>query len=195
MNSADYQQAWATNVVSAIGIDVRLGVSLAGVAGSVERQFGSWLPLRTETRTERIQLHQRESRAVLARLSQISALVLIAAVLAMAAAMGGMIWQRRSTLAALKVHGFSEFELWRASLLESSVLLGSGCLIGAVFGLFGQVLLDRALEVITGFPVIYELAGSMAIGILLLITSVAVAVLAIPGWLAVRVHPMAGISN
>ncbi len=109
--------------------------------------------------------------------------------LAMAAAMGGMIWQRRPALAALKVHGFPQGELWRALLLESGLLLGTGCLIGAVFGLYGQLLLSRALETITGFPVVYSTAGVVAVAILALVTTVAVAMLAIPGWLAVRVRP------
>jgi putative ABC transport system permease protein len=112
--------------------------------------------------------------------------------LAMAAAMGGMIWQRRPSLAALKVHGYPEPELWRALLLESGLLLGAGCLVGAVFGLYGQVLLSRALETITGFPVFYSAAGLVALAILALVTAVAVAMLAIPGWLAVRVAASPG---
>jgi putative ABC transport system permease protein len=128
----------------------------------------------------------------LERLTQISLLVLVAAMLAMAAAMGGMIWQRRPSLAALKVHGYPEAELWRALLLESGLLLGAGCLIGAAFGLYGQVLLSRALETITGFPVFYSMAGLGALAILALVTLVAVAMLAVPGWLAVRVAPSPG---
>ncbi|MEX1140953.1 MAG: FtsX-like permease family protein [Thermoleophilaceae bacterium] len=120
-------------------------------------------------------------------------LVLIAAVLAMAIAMGGMIWQRRPTMAARKVHGYSESKLWRALLLESGVLLGTGCLSGAAFGLYGQILLSRALETITGFPVSYSAAALPAAAILALVTTIAVAMLALPGWLAVRVRPVPGV--
>ena len=150
-------------------------------------------PRRVETRGDRIERHYASAREGLSRLTQISALVLASAALAMAIAMGGMIWQRRPTLAALKVHGYSEHELWGALMLESGLLLGTGCLIGAVFGLLGQLLLSRALEAITGFPVLYTTAGIAAIGILGLVTAVAVTMLAVPGWLAVRVRPAPGM--
>ena len=84
---------------------------------------------------------------------QIRLLVLIAAVLAMAAAMGAMIWQRRPRLADMKVDGFRKGVLWRALLIESALLLGAGCSVGAVFGVYGQVLLSHALASVTGFPV------------------------------------------
>lgn len=191
MSGADYARAWGTDAVGALGVEVARDASPARVARGVERVLGSHLPLRAETRAERMDRQFTASRSGLMRLSQISAMVLIAAVLATAAAMGGMLWQRRPTLAALKLDGFGELELWRSLLLECGLLLGSGCVIGATFGLLGQILLDRALEAITGFPVTYVIAGPTAVGILALVTGIAVAILAVPGWLAVRVRPMA----
>jgi putative ABC transport system permease protein len=193
LNADDYARAWGVGTASALQVDVAPGASIDRAKRDVERTLGPDLPLRVETKDERIQRHYTASRQGLSRLTQISVLVLVSAALAMAAAMGGMIWQRRPTLAALKVHGFPEVELWRALLLESGLLLGTGCLIGAVFGLYGQILLSRALETITGFPVFYSAAGLVALGILAVVTIVAVAVLAIPGWLAVRVRPAPGI--
>jgi len=193
LNADDYARAWGTRAVSALQIDVAPGASVSRVARAVEQRLGPQLPLRVETKRQRTERHYGTARDALSRLTQISVLVLISAVLAMAAAMGGMIWQRRPTLAALKVHGYPEVELWRALLLESGLLLGTGCLIGALFGLYGQVLLSRALESITGFPVIYSAAGLGALAVLALVTVVAVTVLAIPGWFAVRVRPAPGI--
>jgi putative ABC transport system permease protein len=195
MNAADYARAWDTAAPSVLGIEVEDGAAPAQVVTSIRRLLGPGTPLRTETSSERMQRQQATSRSGLARLNQISTMVLIAAVLAMAASMAGMIWQRRPTLAALKLHGAGEFELWRSLLLESGLLLGTGCLIGAIFGLIGQVLLGRALETITGFPVFYSTAGLVAVTIFGLVTAVAMIVLAIPGWLAVRVPPTAGISR
>jgi putative ABC transport system permease protein len=192
LNADDYARAWGSTAPSALQIGIASGASENRVAAAVKRTLGPTLPANVETRHERIDRHYAASREGLSRLTQISALVLISAMLAMAAAMGGMIWQRRPSLAALKVHGFPEAELWRALLLESGLLLGTGCLIGAVFGLYGQVLLSRALQAITGFPVFYSTAGLIAVGILALVTVVAVAMLAIPGWLAVRVRPAPG---
>jgi putative ABC transport system permease protein len=122
-------------------------------------------------------------------------LVLIAAVLAMTTAMAGMLWQRRPLLARLKVQGFSKGTLWRALLFESLIVVGGGCAAGAVAGLYGQFLLSRALETITGFPVFYSAAFVGAAAILGLITLVALGMLAIPGRLAVGVQPSVEVSR
>jgi putative ABC transport system permease protein len=192
LNADDYARAWGSEAPSALQLGMAPGNSSERVAAAVRRTLGARLPAKVETRRQRTAMHHEASRQGLSRLTQISVLVLVAAMLAMAAAMGGMIWQRRPNLAALKVHGYPEPELWRALLLESGLLLGTGCLIGAVFGLYGQVLLSRALETITGFPVSYSAAGLVALAILALVTLVAVAMLAVPGYLAVRVAPAPG---
>ena len=192
LNADDYARAWGSDAPSALQISVTPGAPPQRVAAAVRRILSPLLPAQVETRSQRIRRHYAASREGLSRLTQISILVLVSAMLAMAAAMGGMIWQRRPSLAALKVHGYPELELWRALLLESGLLLGTGCFIGAVFGLYGQVLLSRALEAITGFPVFYSTAGLVALAILALVTAVAVAMLAIPGYLAVRVPPAPG---
>lgn len=192
MNADDYARAWGSSAPSALQLKLAPGASPNATAAAVRRALGPNLPAKVETRQQRIRRHYAASREGLSRLTQISVLVLISAVLAMAAAMGGMIWQRRPSLAALKVHGYPEPELWRALLLESGLLLGAGCMIGAAFGLYGQVLLSRALETITGFPVAYSTAGLVAVAILALVTLVAVAMLAIPGYFAVRVRPTPG---
>ena len=86
--------------------------------------------------------------------------MLIAVVLAMAAAMGAVIWQRRPRLADMKIDGFDRGVLWRALLIESVLLLGAGCSIGALFGIYGQLLLSRALAAVTGFPVVFSIGLS-----------------------------------
>jgi putative ABC transport system permease protein len=116
-------------------------------------------------------------------------------VLAMAAAMGAMIWQRRARLADMKVDGFSRNVLWRALLWESAILLGAGCALGATFGLFGQLLLSRALSHVYGFPVIESAPLPAALGSFALITTVAVAIVAIPGYAAARVRPAVGLQE
>ena len=67
-------------------------------------------------------------REALERLTQIATLIPLVAVLAMAAAMGAMVWQRRPRLAKLKLEGLPRVELWGTILLESLLLLGAGCL-------------------------------------------------------------------
>ena len=189
LNADDYARAWGDTTATALHVQLSEDADPSTAAAAVERALGPAAAASVETRRERTDRHRAASRDGLERLSQITILVLVSAMLAMAAAMGGMIWQRRPSIAGLKVHGYSEGELWRALLLESGVLLGAGCLVGAVFGLLGQTLLTKALKAITGFPVVYSTAAPIAIGILALVTTVAVAMIALPGWLAVRVPP------
>ncbi|HTC72197.1 MAG TPA: hypothetical protein VK655_04870 [Solirubrobacteraceae bacterium] len=54
---------------------------------------------------------------LLAILSEIATLILVVAVLAMAAAIGNMVWPRRPRLAKLKLEGFPRSELWRTIVL------------------------------------------------------------------------------
>ncbi len=105
----------------------------------------------------------------------------------MAAAMGAMVWQRRPRLAKLKLEGLPRAELWRTILLESLLLLGVGCLTGAVFGLYGQQLADRALAQVINFPVVYSVTRRTALTSVALMTAAALAILAIPGYLAASV--------
>jgi hypothetical protein len=61
-------------------------------------------------------------------------------------------------------------------------------LVGALFGLCGQLLLSHALMVVTGFPIAPSSGALVAVGSFLLVTTVAVLIVAIPGYLAVRVR-------
>jgi putative ABC transport system permease protein len=188
-----YAQAWGSRGFSTLGVRLRPGASARAVDAAVGSVLDRRGGLRAETSSRREQRARASSRAGLSRLSQISALVLISSALAMAAAMAALIWQRRPTFAALKLHGLSAEELWRALLLESALLVGAGCFAGAAFGVIGQLLLDQALEAITGFPVISGAATGNAFLVLLELTAAAAAVLALPAWLAVRVQPQAGL--
>ncbi len=189
LNADDYQRAWGSSAPSAIQIRIAPEASPAAVKTAVTDVLGPDAPTFVETLAEREARHFAAAREGLERLTQISLLVLGAAILAMATAMGGMIWQRRPTIAGHKVDGFTEGELWRALLLESAVLLGAGCAIGAAFGLAGQVMLSRALRAVTGFPVFYEPGLIVALAILAVVLSIALLMLLLPGFLAVRVRP------
>ncbi|HEV3071053.1 MAG TPA: FtsX-like permease family protein [Solirubrobacteraceae bacterium] len=188
LNADDYARAWGSTDPSAYNIVLAPGTSLERGRSEVSTALaGSGLVV--ETAQQREQNQREASRQGLSRLTQISVLVLIAAVLAMAAAMCAMIWQRRSRLADMKVDGFSRDVLWRALLVESALLLGAGCSIGGVFGLYGQLLLSHALANVTGFPVVFSLGALVAISSFALVTAVAVAIVALPGYLAARVRP------
>jgi putative ABC transport system permease protein len=189
LNADDYARAWGSDDPSALEVDVRPGFSPLLAAGEVRRALGPRSALRVQSASAREQEFRVTARQGLSRLTQISALVLIAAVLAMAAMMGAMIWQRRPRLADMKVDGFDRGVLWRALLWESALLLGSGCSLGAAFGLLGQALLSRALVAVTGFPVAFSPGILVALASFALVTATASLIIAIPGGFATRVRP------
>jgi putative ABC transport system permease protein len=153
----------------------------------VERALGAQSGLRVQTLAERRAQYAALSRQGLVSLSQISALLLIAAALAVASALSAAIWQRRPRLAALKIQGFDRRQLWRALLLESGIVLTVGCSAGAILGIYGHALASRYLQTTTGFPAPFSLGGAQLLFPLALVVGIALAVVALPGWMAARV--------
>ena len=115
----------------------------------------------------------------------------MAAALAVAAALGATIWQRRTRLAALKIQGYDRGQLWRAVLIESAITIAVGAVLGAVVGVFGHALADRFLALSTGFPAPFSLNAPQLLLTLALLSAIALAVIAIPGGAAARVPPTA----
>jgi len=72
-------------------------------------------------------------------------------------------------------------------LVESLLMLGAGCLTGAVAGIYGQVVLDGYLKHVTGFPVARIATGWRPLEIIGLVAVSALVIAAVPGWLASRV--------
>jgi len=187
MNAADYARAWGSQDASAYQLLAKPGVPPARVAGEARAALGGETGLAVQTANEHEAKLKAITRQGLERLSQIATLILVAAVLAMGAAMGAMIWQRRPRLAKLKLEGFARVELWRTLVLESAILLGVGCFSGAVVGLLGQQLLDRALNLVINYPVVSSVGAIVALSSLALVTAAAVLMVAIPGWFAAKV--------
>lgn len=137
--------------------------------------------------------HEREAEADhdlrqgLSALGQISTLLLITGAIAVAASLAAAIWQRRPRLAAMKTWGYDEFQLWRSLLLECAILLGIGCVTGAVLGLYGHGLADRWLKLTTDFPAPFALGAGQALICLALVAVIALAVIVVPGFRAARV--------
>jgi putative ABC transport system permease protein len=184
MNASDYARAWGSSDATAYAVLLAPGTSPTQVVHEIQDTLGPNSGLTAQTATQHSTQQRALSREALARLTQIATLIPIVAVLAMAAAMGAMVWQRRPRLAKLKLEGLPRAELWWTILLESLLLLGVGCLTGAVFGLYGQQLADRALAHVINFPVVYSVTVPTALTSLSLVTASALAILAIPGWFA-----------
>jgi putative ABC transport system permease protein len=186
MSAPAYARAWGSTDASAYAIQLAPGVSPSRGARDIRSALGrgQGSALAVQTARQRSDALQALDTRALARLTQIATLIPIFAILAMAAAIGAMVWQRRARLAKLKLEGFARAQLWRTILLESLLLLGAGCVTGALFGLYGQHLADHALAQTIDFPVTPSLSPLPALASLGLIIAAALAVIALPGYLA-----------
>lgn len=187
--SSDYARAWASDAPSAYQLQTSPRASPAHVRALVERVLGADTGLTVETSAERQRRHYALAAHGLARLGEIRLLVLISGALAVAVAMGSMLWQRRDHFADMKVQGYRPGVLWRSVCCECALILGTGCLIGAVFGIAGQLLLSHALATVTGFPISLHIETAVAVSSFALVAMVAIAVVSLPGYLVVRVAP------
>ncbi|MGN6188261.1 MAG: FtsX-like permease family protein, partial [Conexibacter sp.] len=194
LNADDYARAWGSDHVSALLATLAPGATPAQGAAALRAALGRRRGLDVQTAAGREREQRAASREGLTRLTQIAALVLISAMIAMGAAMAGMIWQRRAFLAAMKVEGYGTGELWRSLLLEAAVLMGAGCAVGAAFGLLGQDLLSRTLTVVTGFPVDYAPAVLGALLSCVAVTVVAVGIIGAFGHRAARISAERALS-
>lgn len=190
MSATEFAAAWRSSQVSSYQLDFKPGRGLGSSLSQVRAALSGVAPglvVQSAAQHEQNDLHAQHQG--LERLTQIAILVLIAAALAMAAAMGAMIWQRRARLAGMKVDGYSPGELWRALLWETALLLCAGGVIGALFGLCGQLVLNQALVEVTGFPLVYSVALPVAVVSLAVVSTIALVMVALPGYLAAQVKP------
>ncbi|HTB51030.1 MAG TPA: FtsX-like permease family protein [Solirubrobacteraceae bacterium] len=195
IDSSDYARAWGSQDASAYSVLLSPGVSPTRAAQEIRHALGPDSGLAVQSAAAHAAEQVALSREALERLTQIATLIPIVAVLAMAAAMGAMVWQRRPRLAKLKLEGLPRTELWATILLESLLLLGAGCLTGAVFGLYGQQLADRALAHVINFPVVHSVTALPALQSLSLVIATALAIIAIPGYLAASVPPALALQD
>jgi putative ABC transport system permease protein len=189
MGSADYSHFWNTSTPTALGVDLAHGANERRVRLAIARLLGPRSGLEVSTaRTREARIDALTSEG-LRRLGEISTLLVFAAILAMAAALGSSVWQRRASLAGLRLAGVRPARLRRVLLTEAMLMLSAGCLTGAIAGIYGEIIIDGYLKHVTGFPVAKLAASARPFEILALVVVVALIVVAIPGWLASRVAP------
>ncbi len=187
MSASDYARAWGSPDPSALAVTLAPGISPSQGARQIEHALGKDTGLAVLSASARASEQDALDRRALERLSQIATLIPIAAVLAMAAAIAAMIWQRRPRLATLRLEGLSRLDLWRTILLESLLLLGAGCLAGAVFGVCGQLLSDHVLASVVNFPIVYSISPGPVLRGFALMAATSLAIISVPGYLAARV--------
>lgn len=185
MSAADHRLAWGSAGVTALRVVLRedAGDPAALLRSALGEDASAVSIQSTDARVRTLETQARDG---LARLTQIAAMVLLAAALAMAVAMGAWVWERRRQLADLKLSGLSTGTLWHAHMAESVVLLITGGVVGATYGLYGQVLLADALTSITGFPLEQTLGYPAALVSVGVVTGVAALVAGLPGYAAAR---------
>jgi putative ABC transport system permease protein len=195
LNAEDYRRDWRTSKPAGLEIRLAPGTSMVDGKRAVESALGARPGLRVETVREHDARYTRLARQGVRTLTQISTLLLLAAGLSVALALSGSIWQRRTRLAALKVQGFDRFQLWRSLLLESAVLVCAGSALGAAVGIYGHALASRWLERSTGFAAPFSISVPQVLVSAALVGSVALAVVALPGFAATRVPAAASFQD
>jgi putative ABC transport system permease protein len=195
MDASDYRRYWQSDEPSALEVNLASGVNAAAVSQRLKRALVDRSGIGVQTREERESQYKANSREAVAPLSEISILLLVAAALAVASALTAAIWRRRPQLASLKIQGYDRYELWRALLLESLIVLGFGCVIGAVLGVYGHVLATRWLRLTTGFQAPFSTGAPQVLVNLGLVAGIAVLVIALPGFAAARVSSRAALQE
>ncbi len=189
MNATDFARGWGSTTIAAYHVRPAPGATPAQAAGQVAVALGPRSALRVETAGQRAARQLTAGLNGLKRLQQIAQLTLLAAVLAMSAAMAGLLWQHRAVIAGLKIHGPGTGLMWRSLLVETGILFATGTLAGGLFGLLGQILASRGIQVVTGFPVVEGLQLGTAISAIGLVAGVSLLAVAVPGYLVSRVRP------
>ncbi len=189
IGSSDYRRYWSSTAPTALGVKLTPGADLERIRAEIAHLLGPTSGLEVSSSHTREQRIDHLTSEGLSRLGEISTLLIAAAMLAMASALGSSIWQRRASLAGLRLAGVRPSRLRRILLTEATLMLSAGCVTGAVAGIYGQIIIDSYLKHVTGFPVA-NLAGSLRpLEIIALVIVVVMAFVAIPGWWASRTSP------
>lgn len=190
INTNDYQRYWRSRNPTALEVSLKPGTNAQSIKRLVQNVIHPEHPgLLVQTLGEREAVYETSVRQGLKSLGEISTLLLLAAALAIAATLSAAIWQRRAHLATMKAQGFTGKQIWRALLLEATILVGCGSVIGAMLGVLGHALASRWLELTTGFPAPFAFGGLQVLLVFALVAGVSLVVIALPGYSAAKVAP------
>jgi putative ABC transport system permease protein len=190
IGSATYRRLWAASEPTALAVELARGARAQTAMQAIERLLAG-----RSSGLQAFTAHQREASIDaltsegLGQLGEISTLLLIAAILALAAALTSAIWQRRTALAGFRLSGVRPRRLRLILLLESTVILAAGCITGALAGVCGQIVIDGYLTHVTGFPVARFSASLRPLEVLAIVAVATLTIASIPGWVASHVSP------
>ena len=189
MSTGAYERYWASQAPSALGVDLVPTANASVVKSAIEHELGAGSGLEVLSAQVRKTTIEKTASEGLGQLGEIAMLLVIAAILAMAAALGSSIWQRRASLAELRLEGAQRRHLQVVLLLESVLMLSAGCITGAAAGIYGQAIIDGYLTHVTGFPVAGVTTGQQPIEIFAVVIVAVLVIVSLPGWIASRVPP------
>jgi putative ABC transport system permease protein len=195
IGAADYSRYWASTAPTALGVELAPGADPQAARRAIQRALGPSSGLEVSLASVRAARIDGLAGEGLGQLAEIATLLLLAAVAAMAAALASSIWQRRPTLAGLRLLGVKPARLRRIMLAEAALMLGAGCVTGAIAGVYGQLVLDGYLKRVTGFPLARVATGARPFEIFAFVLVLAIALVAAPGWLASRVPPALALED
>jgi putative ABC transport system permease protein len=195
MNSYEYLRAWPGSEPTALEVTLRPAGVVAGARAAIEARLGHSEALTVETPQLRAKRADPLAREGLARLNQISLLLSVAAALAIAAAMAASVWQRRASLASLRLQGFSPRQLRIVITLEAALVLATGCLTGALAGVWAHAQIDHYLRLVSGFPAPFTPDLVQGLLQVFLIVAATLLALALPGLLASDAPPRLALAE
>ena len=195
MSTASYAAHWHSTAPSALGVELAPGTDAATARRAVAAALGPASGLEVLSASARAAQIDASAAEGLHQLADIAALLAAAAILALAAALTSSIWQRRAALADLRLSGVGPRRLRRILLVEAALMLGAGCLTGVVAGVYGQLVIDRYLRRVTGFPVAAVASVARPLELFALVLVAVLLLASAPIWLASRVRPTLALDD
>lgn len=195
MSTADYSRAWSTSSPSALAIHPAPGAALNTIRREIRSALGPHSSIEVLSAPERQARIDALTGEGLSQLGVVSLLLVIAAIMALAAALTSSIHQRRRALAGLRLAGAPSSRLRRVLLTEATLMLGAGCIAGALAGFYGQFVIDAYLRHVTGFPVASAGASARPFEIFTIVLAAALAAVALPAFFASRVPPALALAE
>jgi putative ABC transport system permease protein len=195
MSARDFVRDWASSAPTALGVRLKPGADPISTRTAIQAALGRSSGLEASLAATRAQHIEALASEGLGQLREISTMLLIAAIVAMVAALGSSIWQRRAALAGLRLFGATRLSLQGILLIEAALMLIAGCLTGAVAGVYGQLVIDAFLRHVTGFPLASPTTSVRPLEVFALVLAAALAAATLPAWLACRVRPVAALAR
>jgi putative ABC transport system permease protein len=175
MNGADHARLWDSQKATQLAVTLRPGVTLTQGKQAIQSALPPGSALTVQTVGERRAEVSAVLGSTLARLNDITIIVLVTTIMSVIALMMAAVWQGRLRFNRLLSIGMDFWQFSRLIFYESGAVLLSGCVIGIAAGLTGQYLIDGWLAHTTGSPVQFTPAWQLGLGTLAIALAISLA--------------------